>query len=53
MHECACYLCVHYHSKVWGHLDISLFSLKTCMKGVAKLIGKYSQDVDEVINYYF
>ena len=31
--------CIHYRSMVWGHLEMSLFSMKTYMKLVAKWIG--------------
>ena len=46
----------HYRSKVWGHPDNFMFSMKTqtfIHQMSYKMNRKYSQDIDEVRNNYF
>ena len=47
---------VHYRSKVWGHPDNFMFSMKThtfIHQMSCKMNRKYSQDIDEVRNYFY
>ena len=47
---------IHYRSKVWGHPDNFVFSMKThtfIYQMSCKMNRKYSQDIDEVRNNDF
>ena len=50
------HLDIHYRSKVWGHPDNLMFSMKThtfIHQMSCKMNRKYSQDIDEVRNNDF
>ena len=47
---------IHYRSKVWGHPDNFVFSMKThtfIYQMSCKMNRKYSQDIDKVRNNDF
>jgi hypothetical protein len=44
---------IHHHSKVWGHLEMSLNYIENIHKISDKMNRKYSQDIDKVTKMIF
>ena len=56
VYEYRLYKHIHYHSKVWGHPDNFVFSMKAhtfIYQMSCKMNRKYSQDIDKVRNNDF
>ena len=50
------YVYIHYHSKVWGHLEMSLFLKEKhifCSLKKHQIDQKYSLDIVNVVNDYY